>query len=259
MTSFRKNRVVQAPWEWVNSAGWAYILALRLIFVLCICLAGVGAFLFANFQASDYSGEPKVVYRHMLPVWTGDPGSLLSAARPLIYDSILQWEQSTTLRDAPLVEGATLTVHQGICSNAALVVSLKERRAQRTFEIKANRDMGFFERIVSNCLFGAGGPLHGVYLLKDRYIAFYAVEPGWVLFDLKQGDFLDLVIRTDMNALSEIGLDHEGSILVSHTAGLKGLNKRPGKSVSVDPSYQPKQDGATFSDSSLGQIYVFSP
>lgn len=231
----------------------------RLIFFLSICLAVAGAFLFANFQASDYSGEPKIVYRHELPEWTGDPGSLVSAARPLIYDSILQWEQLTTLRDAPLTEGATLTVNQGICSNAALVVSLEERRAQRTFDIKANRDMDFFERVVSNCFFGVGGPLHGVYLLKDRYIAFYTVEPGWVLFDLKQGDFLDLVIRTDMNALSEVGVDHDGTILVSHPAGLKGLNKRSSEEIAADFSYQPKQNGVTFSESSFGKIYVFVP
>ena len=234
-------------------------MAYRLIFFLSICLAGVGAFLFPHVRASDSGDEPKVVYQHELRTWTGDPGTLPSATKPLIHESILQWEQSTTLRDAPLVEGATLTVHQGICSNGALVVSLKERRAQRTFEIKANRDMGFFERIVSNCLFGAGGPLHGVFLLKDRYIAFHTVEPGWVLFDLKQGDFLDLVIRTDMNALSEIGVDHDGTILVSHPAGLKGLNKHSSEEIAADLSYQPKQDGATFSGSSLGQIYVFAP
>lgn len=219
----------------------------------------MGGFLFAQVQASDSRGEPKVVYKHELRTWTGDPGSLRSAAKPLIYDSILQWEQATTLRDAPLTEGATLTANQGRCSNATLVVSLKDSQIQRTFEIKANRDMGFFERVVSNCLFGAGGPLHGVYLLKDRYIAFHTVEPGWVLFDLKQGDFLRLVIRTDMNALSEIGVDHDGTILVSHPAGLKGLNKRSSEEIEADLSYQPKQDGATFSGSSFGKIYVFAP
>ena len=178
---------------------------------------------------------PKVdIKEHILWLNPPEDRSTADGESPLVRYNTQSWPTtlgymgslSATLEEpVKLFAGWSVQTPENLgCLNHTLV--LKKDNIVAKFNIKQNRNSGFFERRAS-CIGGKATVYKAVYL-NTQYIAFSTSEPGWIFFDYKNAKFLPFIIGTNPNHNSNLFATQKGKILIEIQVNSQGKTNSTG-------------------------------